>query len=88
MKIIALMLVFFVLVVIQELFGRSNFNTTADVYSHVDFSAKIESAKIIDNTITRNNDAENTKKEDISDEKVEEFLEWRRIKKLQQDSEM
>ena len=52
MKIIALMLVFFVLVVIQELFGRLNFNTTADVYSHVDFSAKIESAKIIDNTIT------------------------------------
>ena len=54
------MLVFFVLVVIQELFGHSNFNTTADVYSHVDFSAKIESAKIIDKTITRNNDAEKT----------------------------
>lgn len=28
------------------------------------------------------------KKEDISDEEFEEFLEWRRRKKLQQDSEM
>ena len=46
---------------IQEWLGHSNFNTTADVYSHVDFSAKIESAKIIDKTITRNNDAEKTK---------------------------
>lgn len=73
---------------IQEWLGHSNFNTTADVYSHVDFSAKIESAKIIDKTITRNNDAEKTKKEDISDEEFEEFLEWRRRKKLQQDSEM
>lgn len=73
---------------IQEWLGHSNFNTTADVYSHVDFSAKIESAKIIDKTITRNNNAEKTKKEDISDEEFEEFLEWRRRKKLQQDSEM
>ncbi len=88
MKIIALMLVVFMLVVIQELLRRSNFNTTADVYSHVDFSTKTESAQIIDKTITRNNDAENTKKEDISDEEFEEFLEWRRKKKLQQDSEM
>lgn len=73
---------------IQKWLGHSNFNTTADVYSHVDFSAKIESAKIIDKTITRNNDTDNTKKEDISDEEFEEFLEWRRRKKLQQDSEM
>lgn len=73
---------------IQEWLGHSNFNTTADAYSHVDFSAKIESAKIIDKTITRNNDTDNTKKEDISDEEFEEFLEWRRRKKLQQDSEM
>lgn len=65
---------------IQEWLGHSNFNTTADVYFHVDFSSKIESAKIIDKTITRNNDAENTKKEDISDEEFEEFLEWRRRK--------
>ncbi len=47
---------------IQEWLGHSYFNTTADVYSHVDFSAKIESAKIIDKTINRNNDAEKTKK--------------------------
>ena len=47
---------------IQEWLGHSNFNTTANVYSHVDFSAKIESAKIIDKTITRNNDTDNTKK--------------------------
>ena len=29
---------------LQEWLGHSNFSTTADVYSHLDFSAKIDSA--------------------------------------------
>ena len=32
---------------IQEWLGHSNFSTTADVYSHLDFSAKIDSANKI-----------------------------------------
>ena len=32
---------------IQEWLGHSNFNTTADVYSHLDFSAKIRAAQTI-----------------------------------------
>ena len=32
---------------IQEWLGRANFQTTADVYSHLDFSSKQESAKTI-----------------------------------------
>lgn len=39
---------------IQEWLGHSNFNTTADVYSHLDFSSKIQSANIIDNMLTQN----------------------------------
>lgn len=53
---------------IQEWLGHSNFSTTADVYSHLDFSAKIRAASTIastygdnlskkdnDNTITQQN---------------------------------
>ena len=32
---------------LQEWLGHSNFSTTADVYSHLDFSAKIDSANKI-----------------------------------------
>lgn len=34
---------------IQEWLGHANFNTTADVYSHLDFSAKIKAAQTISN---------------------------------------
>ena len=33
---------------IQEWLGHANFNTTADVYSHLDFSGKVKSANIIE----------------------------------------
>ena len=36
-----------VLSLLQEWLGHSNFSTTADVYSHLDFSAKIDSANKI-----------------------------------------
>ena len=39
---------------IQEWLGHSNFSTTADVYSHLDFSAKIDSANKIANALSGN----------------------------------
>ena len=33
---------------IQEWLGHSNFSTTADIYSHLDYSSKIESGKSIE----------------------------------------
>lgn len=36
---------------IQEWLGHSNFSTTADVYSHLDYTSKIESAKKIANAL-------------------------------------
>lgn len=71
---------------IQEWLGHANFNTTADVYSHLDFSSKLESAQVISNTIT--NSPQKEEKNEISDEEYQEFLEWKRRKKLQSDSEM
>ena len=38
---------------IQEWLGHSNFNTTADVYSHLDYTAKYESANAISNALTK-----------------------------------
>lgn len=37
---------------IQEWLGHANYNTTADVYSHLDFSSKMLSANVIDNELT------------------------------------
>lgn len=39
---------------IQEWLGHSNFSTTADVYSHLDFSAKIKAAKAISSVYDSN----------------------------------
>ena len=36
---------------IQEWLGHSNYRTTADVYSHLDFSSKEHSAKIISHVL-------------------------------------
>jgi len=48
---------------IQEWLGHANFNTTADVYSHLDFSAKTMSANIIENALTSGNVTTNEKLE-------------------------
>ena len=48
---------------IQEWLGHSNFNTTADVYSHLDYSSKCESANAINQALTQ------TKKEKQVDDK-------------------
>ncbi len=44
---------------IQEWLGHANFNTTADVYSHLDFSAKEMSASVIENALTSGKEATN-----------------------------
>lgn len=36
---------------IQEWLGHSNFSTTADIYSHLDYSSKLDSAKAISNAL-------------------------------------
>ena len=48
---------------IQEWLGHSNFNTTADIYSHLDYSSKYESANAINQALTQ------TKKEKQVDDK-------------------
>lgn len=56
---------------IQEWLGHSNFNTTADVYSHLDYSTKLESASTISNAL---NFAENkTQVDDHIDEEIAEL---------------
>ena len=38
---------------IQEWLGHSNFSTTADVYSHLDFTSKLQSASIISSALSK-----------------------------------
>ena len=62
---------------IQEWLGHSNFNTTADVYSHLDYSAKIESASAISNALSFNNQKEDKNEEEIDEDikNLEKLLE-------------
>lgn len=46
---------------IQDWLGHSNFQTTADVYSHLDFSAKVQSANVIANALDLENKPEKQK---------------------------
>lgn len=68
---------------IQEWLGHSNFNTTADVYSHLDYTSKYESAGAISSALTRTieqpkenivekEEAELVKEENLDDE-IEEL---------------
>ena len=38
---------------IQEWLGHSNFSTTADVYSHLDFTSKLQSASVISSALSK-----------------------------------
>lgn len=42
---------------IQEWLGHSNFSTTADIYSHLDFSSKVESGNVINTVFSAGNTA-------------------------------
>ncbi|MDD3862980.1 MAG: site-specific integrase, partial [Clostridia bacterium] len=70
---------------IQEWLGHSNFSTTADIYSHLDFSAKIESANIISSMLSKKDE-----NQVIDDEikELERLLEEKRKKRKQDESEM
>ncbi|MEG1752221.1 MAG: tyrosine-type recombinase/integrase [Clostridia bacterium] len=80
---------------IQEWLGHSNFNTTADIYSHLDFSSKVQSANVISNALTKS-EKKSDKEEDEIDEqniedeiaKLEKLLEEKRKRKKSKDAEM
>ncbi len=69
---------------IQEWLGHSNFNTTADVYSHLDYSAKIESASAIRNALSFNNQKEEQSEEEIDEDikNLEKLLEEKKELKM------
>ncbi len=69
---------------IQEWLGHANFGTTADVYSHLDFSAKEQSASVISNALSFNEE----ETVDTEIEELERQLEEKRRKKKLKDFEM
>lgn len=58
---------------VQEWLGHSNFNTTADVYSHLDYTTKMESASAISNALTFDEDEEIEQSEEEIDEDIKEL---------------
>ena len=76
---------------IQEWLGHSNFNTTADVYSHLDYSSKYESANALSKALSFNRIEEKQSEEEIDDdiEKLEKLLEEKKkLKQKKKDFEM
>ena len=76
---------------IQEWLGHSNFNTTADVYSHLDYSSKYESANVLSKALSFNKTEEKQSEEEIDDdiEKLEKLLEEKKkLKQKKKDFEM
>ncbi len=81
---------------VQEWLGHANFNTTADVYSHLDFSAKHESANAIDNALTKDQQQKVKQLppnyEDLTDEEIDQELErllnQKMLRRKNQDAEM
>ena len=74
---------------IQEWLGHANFNTTADVYSHLDFSSKLQSASVISSALKEDKE-ENSEFENLDDEieELERKLEEKRRLKKKQEAEM
>lgn len=80
---------------IQEWLGHPTFQTTADIYAHLDYSSKISSANTISNALTFeepiNNDIEidiseyeqNNKQESAFEQKTKEELQ-KEIQRLEQ----
>lgn len=61
---------------IQEWLGHSNFSTTADIYSHLDFSSKIESAEKMASALkfeTENNESTTNDIKPIVPKEIEEY---------------
>jgi integrase len=68
---------------IQEWLGHSNYSTTADIYSHLDYSSKIESAKTIAKTLNFN-ESKSNELDEI--QKLEKLLEEKRKHLKQKDN--
>ena len=82
---------------IQEWLGHANFGTTADIYSHLDFNSKKESANTLKDVFTFSSPEEKEKtveepeKVEIDKdlyEEFEEFRQWKAKRKKQKDFEM
>lgn len=75
---------------IQEWLGHANFNTTADVYSHLDFSSKAQSANVISKALTNKEEIDEETDDNIDDEikELERLLEEKRKRKRHQEAEM
>ncbi len=78
---------------IQEWLGHSTFQTTADIYAHLDFSSKLSSANAISNALSFDEKESEIDKNDeiVLDEEIEELerkLEEKRKLKRKHDFEM
>lgn len=62
---------------IQEWLGHSSYNLTANTYSHLDYSSKIESANVISRILNGENEEEKEKKE-LEEKEKAEYLEKQR----------
>ena len=74
---------------IQEWLGHANFNTTADIYSHLDFSSKLQSASVISSALKEDKE-ENNEYESLDDEieELEKKLKEKHRFKKKQEAEM
>ena len=89
---------------IQEWLGHADFSTTANIYSHLDYSTKLNSANTMTNVFafsqTQEKEKENDKTQElkqeierlkniIAEKEDEEYLEWKKQKeKRKKDFEM
>lgn len=76
---------------IQEWLGHSTFQTTADIYAHLDFSSKLSSANAISNALTFEETESEITDEANLDEEIEQLereLEEKRKLKRKHDFEM
>ena len=71
---------------IQEWLGHANFSTTADVYSHLDYSSKIDSAQKIAGALKYDGDVEiDTDRVDIRPVISEELLKKEKERQMEED---
>ena len=71
---------------IQEWLGHANFSTTADVYSHLDYSSKIDSAQKIAGALKYDGDVEiDTDRVDVRPVISEELLKKEKERQMEED---
>ena len=67
---------------IQEWLGHSTYNTTADIYAHLDYSSKIASANVISGVLDFENNSNLSDKEILENEIAELEKQLKEKKKL------